>query len=265
MRSRDVFTDILILLVQVRVQSRRNSVSMSMDGMEEEGDDSKRKARNNSEKKRRDEFNRLVVELGTIIVSPNSKRKMDKTTVLKTSIGFLKQHNTMSVRSQAEEIQTDWKPKFLSNEEFSHLMLEALDGFIIVLGTDGHILYTSESMASLLGYMPTSLQNTTLYEIVADNDKIPLYNTLNMSSSLDTNGDQQLKILIHIRRKNLLGNQEEENVTELVELSGYFRKWVNPVVEPAEDLSDDDDKISIKSGVSLRTTPVSMESGICIK
>ena len=24
----------------------------------------------------------------------------------------------------------------------SHLMLEALDGFIIVLGTDGHILYT---------------------------------------------------------------------------------------------------------------------------
>ena len=30
----------------------------------------------------------------------------------------------------------------------------------------------SESMASLLGYMPTSLHNTTLYEIVADNDKV---------------------------------------------------------------------------------------------
>ena len=27
-------------------------------------------------------------------------------------------------------------------------------------------------MASLLGYMPTSLHNTTLYEIVADNDKV---------------------------------------------------------------------------------------------
>ena len=72
---------------------------------------------------------------------------MDKTTVLKTSIGFLRQHNEMSIRSQvranvifvvvisnsnmlqgekftcflilqAEEIQTDWKPMFLSNEEF---------------------------------------------------------------------------------------------------------------------------------------------------
>ena len=95
---------------------------------------------------------------------------------------------------QAEEIQTDWKPQFLSNEEFTHLMLEALDGFIIVLGTDGHILYTSESMASLLGYMPTSLHNTTLYEIVSDNDKIPLYNTLNMSASVDTCGSQQVRL-----------------------------------------------------------------------
>ena len=32
-------------------------------------------------------------------VSPNN-RKMDKTTVLKTSIGFLRQHNEMSIRSQ---------------------------------------------------------------------------------------------------------------------------------------------------------------------
>ena len=31
---------------------------------------------------------------------------------------------------QADEIQTDWKPQFLSTEEFTHLMLEALDGKI---------------------------------------------------------------------------------------------------------------------------------------
>ena len=71
-------------------------------------------------------------------------------------------------------------------------------------------------MASLLGYMPTSLHNTTLYEIVSDDDKvkptfgslhyalkchllilhhaqIPLYNTLNMSGSVDTNGEQQVQ------------------------------------------------------------------------
>ena len=93
---------------------------------------------------------------------------------------------------QADEIQTDWKPQFLSTEEFTHLMLEAVDGFIIVLGTDGHIMYTSESLASLLGYLPSSLHNTTLYEMVADTDKIPLYNTLNTSPALSTSEDHQV-------------------------------------------------------------------------
>merc|ERR1719233_1037586 len=121
------------------------------------------------------------------MVNPGSNsRKMDKTTVLKTTISFLKQHNEQTARSQAEEIKEDWKPPYLSNEEFTHLMLESLDGFIVVLGTDGHILYTSESLSSLLGYMPSSLHNTTLYEILGDGDKIPLYNHLNMSNTCDT-------------------------------------------------------------------------------
>ena len=93
---------------------------------------------------------------------------------------------------QADEIQTDWKPQFLSTEEFAHLMLEAVDGFIIVLGTDGHIMYTSESLASLLGYLSSSLHNSTLYELVADGDKIPLYNTLNISPTLNTSEDHQV-------------------------------------------------------------------------
>ena len=87
--------------MSVRSGGRRNSISMSVDGFDEDGDEkdeTKRKSRNLSEKKRRDQFNMLVTELGTM-VSPNN-RKMDKTTVLKTTIAFLKQHNEMSIRSQ---------------------------------------------------------------------------------------------------------------------------------------------------------------------
>lgn len=58
---------------------------------DDERDDSKRKSRNLSEKKRRDQFNVLVNELSSM-VSSNS-RKMDKSTVLKSSIAFLKNHN----------------------------------------------------------------------------------------------------------------------------------------------------------------------------
>jgi circadian locomoter output cycle kaput protein len=50
-----------------------------------------RKSRNLSEKKRRDQFNMLINELSSM-VSTNS-RKMDKSTVLKSTISFLKSHN----------------------------------------------------------------------------------------------------------------------------------------------------------------------------
>nr|CAD7202787.1 unnamed protein product [Timema douglasi] len=115
-------------------------------------DDTKRKSRNLSEKKRRDQFNMLVNELSSMVTTNN--RKMDKSTVLKSTISFLKNHNEIAVRSRAHEIQEDWKPSFLSNEEFTHLILE------------------------------NDLQNMTIYDLVHEEDQSELYNVLlNPSSS----------------------------------------------------------------------------------
>lgn len=50
-----------------------------------------RKSRNLSEKKRRDQFNLLVNELSSMVSTGG--RKMDKSTVLKSTISFLKKHN----------------------------------------------------------------------------------------------------------------------------------------------------------------------------
>lgn len=62
----------------------------------------------------------------------------------------------VAVRSKVHEIQENWKPSFLPNEEFTHLILEALDGFIIVFSSSGKIHYVSESITSLLGHLPVS-------------------------------------------------------------------------------------------------------------
>ena len=87
-----------------------------MDEFGDDRDESKRKSRNQSEKKRRDQFNVLVSELSSMVtgVQPDAdsiavqhpsgsaaaaaaaaaaQRKMDKTTVLLATIDFLKKNN----------------------------------------------------------------------------------------------------------------------------------------------------------------------------
>ncbi|XP_029666826.1 circadian locomoter output cycles protein kaput isoform X2 [Formica exsecta] len=194
-----------------------------MDDDMDDKDDTKRKSRNLSEKKRRDQFNMLVNELGSMI-SANT-RKMDKSTVLKSTILFLKKHNEIAVRSRVHEIQENWKPSFLSNEEFTHLILEALDGFIVVFSSNGRIYYVSESVTSLLGYLPNELENTTIYNITYQEDQPHLYNVLlNPGSTRDKRAvkkEDQISFTCHIKRGGL--NFQEDSVYELVQFIGYFR------------------------------------------
>ncbi|XP_068082087.1 circadian locomoter output cycles protein kaput [Anabrus simplex] len=205
--------------------------SDTMDDDGDDKDDTKRKSRNLSEKKRRDQFNMLINELSSM-VSTNS-RKMDKSTVLKSTISFLKNHNEITVRSRAHEIQEDWKPSFLSNEEFTHLILEALDGFIMVFSSSGRIFYASESITSLLGHLPSDLLNMTIYDMVYEDDQSALYNLLlNPASSSDPahyseGKDNQISFSCHLKRGGL--DFREEVTYELVQFVGYFRSDVDPL------------------------------------
>lgn len=45
--------------------------------------------------------------------------------------------------SQQEEVTESWKPSYISNAEFSQLMLEALDGFLIAISKSGQVIYCS--------------------------------------------------------------------------------------------------------------------------
>ncbi|XP_054274274.1 circadian locomoter output cycles protein kaput isoform X2 [Macrosteles quadrilineatus] len=194
----------------------------TMDDDTDDKDDTKRKSRNLSEKKRRDQFNLLINELSSM-VSTNS-RKMDKSTVLKSTISFLKNHNDLAVRSRVHEIQEEWKPAFLSNEEFTHLILEALDGFIMVFSSSGRILYASESITALLGHLPNDLLNMTIYDVVYDEDQSQLYNMfLNPVTNVlyENNKDNQVAFVCHCKRGSL--DFSEEVTYELVRFVGYFR------------------------------------------
>ncbi|XP_012281769.1 circadian locomoter output cycles protein kaput [Orussus abietinus] len=216
----------------IRGGSSRQS-DETMDEDTDGKDDTKRKSRNLSEKKRRDQFNMLVNELGSM-VSTNT-RKMDKSTVLKSTILFLKNHNEIALRSGAHEIQEDWKPSFLSNEEFTHLILEALDGFIMVFSSNGRIYYASESVTSLLGYLPSELANATIYEIAYQDDQSYLYNVLlnpgipGPKDQCNIKKESQVSFTCHIKRGD--DDLQGEPIYELVQFIGYFRTDVDPEMD----------------------------------
>ncbi|XP_069844645.1 neuronal PAS domain-containing protein 2 [Dipodomys merriami] len=197
---------------------------------EDEKDRAKRASRNKSEKKRRDQFNVLIKELSSML--PGNTRKMDKTTVLEKVIGFLQKHNEVSAQTEICDIQQDWKPSFLSNEEFTQLMLEALDGFIIAVTTDGSIIYVSDSITPLLGHLPSDVMDQNLLNFLPEQEHSEVYKMLS-SPMLMTDSpspellksDNDLEFYCHLLRGSL--NPKEFPTYEYIKFVGNFRSYNN--------------------------------------
>ncbi|XP_010635431.1 neuronal PAS domain-containing protein 2 isoform X2 [Fukomys damarensis] len=207
---------------------RKNCIENLMD--EDEKDRAKRASRNKSEKKRRDQFNVLIKELSSML--PGNTRKMDKTTVLEKVIGFLQKHNEVSAQTEICDIQQDWKPSFLSNEEFTQLMLEALDGFIIAVTTDGSILYVSDSITPLLGHLPSDVMDQNLLNFLPEQEHSEVYKMLSSHMLLTDSpspeflkSDNDLEFYCHLLRGSL--NPKEFPTYEYIKFVGNFRSYNN--------------------------------------
>ncbi|KAF7686779.1 clock circadian regulator b isoform X1 [Silurus meridionalis] len=195
----------------------------------DERDKAKRVSRNKSEKRRRDQFNVLIKELGTLL--PANTRRMDKSTILQKSIDYLRKQKEITAQSESSEIRQDWKPPFLSNEEFTQLMLEALDGFFLVILTDGNVIYVSESVTSLLGHLPSDLVDQNLLNFLPTGEHSDVYKALsshpeaeNLSPEyLKTKG--QLEFCCHMLRGSV--EPKDPAMFEYVRFIGNFKSLSN--------------------------------------
>uniref|UniRef100_A0A4W3ISQ0 Clock circadian regulator b n=1 Tax=Callorhinchus milii TaxID=7868 RepID=A0A4W3ISQ0_CALMI len=186
--------------------------SSIFDGLvdEDDKDKAKRVSRNKSEKKRRDQFNVLIKELGSML--PGNSRKMDKSTVLQKTIVFLQKHKEVTAQSDASEIRQDWKPTFLSNEEFTPLMLEV--GYfyakLCTTPTDSYSNQISELLdQNLLNFLP-ELEHSDVYKFLSvqmlENDSLTT-DYLNSSNQLEfcchmvrgTTDDKQAPVYEYVR------------------------------------------------------------------
>uniref|UniRef100_UPI00358E4B7D circadian locomoter output cycles protein kaput isoform X2 n=1 Tax=Myxine glutinosa TaxID=7769 RepID=UPI00358E4B7D len=132
----------------------------------------KRAQRVRSEKKRRKQFNELIGQLSRLL--PSGKRRTDKTSVLQQTINFLQhQKQKQQCQKQQQDLQiqrNEWKPSILTSKEFSLLMIEALDCFVLVVRMDGTISYVSDAVTSVLGHVPEDLLERNLQSFMPRED-----------------------------------------------------------------------------------------------
>ncbi|CAL1573734.1 unnamed protein product [Knipowitschia caucasica] len=195
---------------------------------EDEKDRAKRASRNKSEKKRRDQFNMLIKELCTMLQGQGHPRKMDKSTILQRTIDFLQKQKDITAQNETCDVKQDWKPSFLSNEEFTQLMLEALDGFLIALTTDGNIIYVSDSVSSLIGHLPSDMVDQNILNFLPECEHGEVYKLLSshmlMSDPIAADfleSETHIEFCCHLARGNI--DPKEPPVYEYVKFVGDFK------------------------------------------
>uniref|UniRef100_A0A3B4UP70 Neuronal PAS domain protein 2 n=1 Tax=Seriola dumerili TaxID=41447 RepID=A0A3B4UP70_SERDU len=212
--------------MHLSVSSTNSCVEDLMD--EDEKDRAKRASRNKSEKKRRDQFNVLIKELCTMLQGQGHPRKMDKSTILQRTIDFLQKQKDITAQNETCDVRQDWKPSFLSNEEFTQLMLEALDGFLVALTTDGNIIYVSDSVSSLTGHLPSDMVDQNILNFLPEREHGEVYKLLS-SHMLMTDpiaadfldSEAHIEFCCHLARGNI--DPKEPPVYEYVKFVGDFK------------------------------------------
>ncbi|XP_068701676.1 neuronal PAS domain-containing protein 2-like isoform X2 [Montipora foliosa] len=143
------------------------------DGLDDNDKEPKKKvksSRNVSEKKRRDKLNIYISELASMVPScVSSQRKLDKTTVLKMTVSYMKIHNDLTLSFLGNE--TGLISSFLSSEELGELLDKALNGFLLVLSPNGEFVFISNSIEDLLGLKKEELIGKNLSDVVHPEDR----------------------------------------------------------------------------------------------
>lgn len=220
----------------------------------------KRKSRNQSEKKRRDQFNVLITDLMHLVSS--SSRKMDKTTVLQQTISYLRSQRELQSKTKITKSELNWKPKSLSSTEFGELMLNSVDGFLIGLAPNGIVLYVSDSISSILGYTPEMLTGKNIYEIIhiserdevikkihdvfmENDDDEDIFNPPSVLSNNQSMHSSNNSSSLHSSSLNALDGRLTLNSPEQIHPrsphSSYSGKTLSPKASTHRESSEDDD------------------------
>ncbi|XP_073083920.1 circadian clock protein PASD1 [Manis javanica] len=157
----------------------------------EEKEKEKRDVPSTSEDKRNERIKALFRELFEVLQTYGSPVKEDRSRTSQGTPALSQKEGEVNPEISGEE--PDWIPQFHSCEDFKSMTLQSLDGFMIILGTDGVIIFVGENISSLLGHLPNEIIGKTLLSLLPFQEKKEVYKKIALKEPIsDSDTDRFL-------------------------------------------------------------------------
>ncbi|KAM6129340.1 aryl hydrocarbon receptor-like [Pterocles gutturalis] len=134
----------------------------------------------NASKRHRERLNRELERLAGLLPFPAEVvAGLDKLSVLRLSAGFLRARSFFSValkNPSAKEVERDGDcsegcaPALAAVPE-GELLLQALNGFVLVVTSEGLIFYSSHTIQDYLGFHQTDVMHQSVFELIHTEDQ----------------------------------------------------------------------------------------------
>ncbi|XP_057181041.1 aryl hydrocarbon receptor 2 [Triplophysa rosa] len=150
--------------------------------------------KSNPSKRHRDRLNGELDKLTNLLpFSEDVRARLDKLSVLRLSVGYLKVKSffNATIRETAGGWLGDRSVTSLDGVSFSEgdLLLQALNGFVMVVTAEGYAFYASPTIQDYLGFHQSDVVHQSVFELIHTDDRAMFRRQLHFALNPDDGAD----------------------------------------------------------------------------